>query len=119
MTKTRTIFVVDDDADQAEVLATLIRADHPYRQVCAFHDPIRALAALTTWKPDLMIVDLSMPWISGEEVITTARLKLPELRFFLVSGYDVGREVAAKLDVGFWFKPVRPERVLADVKEVL
>src|SRR5262249_11393581 len=57
--RVKTIFVLDDDPDQAELMAQAVGARG--RRVRAFSDPIRALAALSTEGADLLIADLSMP----------------------------------------------------------
>src|SRR6188474_2445583 len=90
----KTIFVVDDDPDQAEVLAQALSARG--RRVRAFSDPIRALAALTSEGADLLIADLSMPWIDGKDVVASAHLRRPDLPIFLVSAYPRGAEIAAE-----------------------
>ncbi len=100
----RTIFVLDDDPDQAEAMAQALAARG--RRVRAFSDPIRALAALTSEGADLLIADLSMPWIDGKDVVASAHLRRPELKVFLVSGYARGAEIAAEQGVPFFGKPI-------------
>ena len=73
----KTIFVLDDDPDQAELMAQALSGRG--RRVRAFSDPIRALAALAADGADLLIADLSMPWIDGKDVVASARLRRPEL----------------------------------------
>ncbi len=100
----RTIFVLDDDPDQAEAMAQALAGRG--RRVRAFSDPIRALAALTSEGADLLIADLSMPWIDGKDVVASAHLRRPELKVFLVSGYPRGAEIAAEQGVPFFAKPI-------------
>jgi DNA-binding NtrC family response regulator len=100
----KTIFVVDDDPDQAELMAQAVGARG--RRVRAFSDPIRALAALSQEGADLLIADLSMPWIDGKDVVASAHVRRPELSVFLVSGYARGAEIAAAEHVPFFHKPV-------------
>src|SRR2546421_3511182 len=76
------------------------------RRVRAFSDPIRALAALTLDGADLLIADLSMPWIDGKDVVASARLRQPEIVIFLVSGYPRGAEIATEVGVRFFSKPL-------------
>jgi DNA-binding NtrC family response regulator len=109
----RTIFVLDDDPDQAELLAQAL-CGHG-RQVRAFSDPLRALAALTDERADVLVADLSMPWIDGKDVVASAQLRQPELAIFLVSGYPRGAEIAAAAGVPFFPKPVDLDRLRAAV----
>jgi DNA-binding NtrC family response regulator len=113
----KTIFVLDDDPDQAELMAQAIAARG--RRVRAFSDPIRALAALSSEGADLLIADLSMPWIDGKDVVASAHVRKPELRVFLVSGYARGAEIAAAEGVPFFPKPVDLSALRAAVDRAL
>lgn len=98
------IMVLDDDPDQAELLAQVL-GDRG-RRIATYSDPVRALAALQHEGADLLIADLSMPWLDGKEVIVSARSRWPALRIFLVSGYSHGAEVAAHEGIAFFAKPL-------------
>ena len=113
----KTIFVVDDDPDAAEVMAQALAMRD--RQVRAFADPIRALAALSGEQVDLLIADLVMPWLNGRDVLSTARLRRPGLPMLLVSGLPGAADVAASEGVGFFSKPVNLDRLRRAVDEAL
>ena len=115
--KTRTIFVVDDDQDQAELLAEALSTDTV--RVRAFSDPIRALAALNSDGTDLLIADLSMPWIDGVDVVASARLKRPQMKVILVSGFDHAAEVARRHGLAFFAKPIDLGALRAAVNKAL
>ncbi len=105
----QTVLVVDDDPEAADVMAQALSA--PGRRVRAFSDPLRALAALTADGADLLIADLSMPWIGGRDVVASARLRRPELEIILVSGLADGMAIAAREGLEFVAKPVDLERL--------
>src|SRR4051794_11060693 len=113
----KTIFVLDDDPEQAELMAQALTGRG--RRVRAFSDPIRALAALSLDGADLLIADLSMPWIDGKDVVVSARLRKPDLPIFLVSGYPRGAEIAAEEGVPFFPKPIDLVRFRAAVDGAL
>ena len=113
----KTVFVLDDDQDQAELLAQALQCRQ--WKVRAFSDPIRALAAITTEGADLLIADLSMPWIDGGDVVAGARLRRPALKVILVSGYPRGAEIAERYGVPFFAKPVDLERLRSTAAELL
>ena len=100
----KTIFVLDDDQEQAELLARAL-ASKDWR-VRAFSDPIRALAAINTEGADLLVADLSMPWIDGSDVVASAKLRQPGLKVILVSGFARGPEIARRHGVPFFHKPI-------------
>lgn len=113
----KTIFVIDDDPDQAELLALVLAGAG--RKVHAYSDPIRALAALNHEGADLLIADLSMPWIDGKDVIHSARRRWPGLQIFLISGYARGAEIAAREGLLFFAKPLEFDHIRQATARVL
>ena len=113
----KTIFVLDDDQDQAEMLAEALATESV--RVRAFSDPIRALAALNADGTDLLVADLSMPWIDGAALVASARVKRPDLKVILVSGYDEAAEVARRHGITFLPKPVDLPKLRAVAQEAL
>jgi DNA-binding NtrC family response regulator len=113
----KVIFVLDDDQDQAELLAQAL-ACREWR-VRAFSDPIRALAAIAAEGADLLVADLSMPWIDGGDVVAGARLRRPTLKVILVSGYPRGAEIAERYHAPFFAKPVDLDRLRNIAAELL
>ncbi|MCS6914443.1 MAG: response regulator [Myxococcales bacterium] len=113
----KVIFVIDDDPDQAELLAHMV--GERGRRVHVYTDPIRALATLNQQGADLLIADLSMPWIGGEDVIAAARDRWPQLHIFLVSGYARGAEIAARRGIRFFAKPIDFAQLRQAVNQVL
>ena len=51
-------------------------------------DGKEALEKINTLKPDIVIIDISMPVVNGLEVIRTARKNAGHTAFVIVSGYD-------------------------------
>jgi two-component system response regulator GlrR len=111
------IVVLDDDSVLADVVARELSSRR--RQVQAFSDPIRALAALATRRADLLITDLSMPWVDGKDVVQAARQRQPDLKVLLMSGYARGAEIASAERVGFLRKPIDLDGLLSAVDQAL
>src|SRR5207245_3540586 len=53
------------------------------------------LAALSEFKPDLVLADYSLPDVTGIEALSIARQQYPELPFILVTG-ALGEELAVE-----------------------
>ena len=110
----RRILVVEDQDDARDALAELLRLWN--HDVHAVSDGEDALAIALAWRPDIVLLDISLPGISGCEVARRLRM-LPEgerLTIIAVSGYgrpqDVQRAVAAGCDVHL-LKPFDPSRL--------
>jgi two-component system, sensor histidine kinase len=85
------ILIVDDHADNARMLKVLLQKEgHEARIV--FDGPA-AIAAATFQKPDVVLLDLSLPGMSGVEVAAQLRC-FPELsacRLVAVTGHGEDR----------------------------
>jgi len=62
-----TILVVDDEVDTAELLQEILQMQG-YRVLVAF-DGKHALSKVTMEKPDLVVTDIMMPGLDGNELI--------------------------------------------------
>lgn len=112
------ILILDDDADQAELLAQVLSG--PGRRVSPYADPLQALAALRSTTADLLITDLSMPWIDGQALAQEVRRVWPGLPIILISGYNLPfKEALAAEALRFFPKPLHFARLRREVAEVL
>ena len=69
----RRILVVDDNRDAAEILAAMLRLDGA--DVRTAHDGAQALETAERFRPDLVLLDLGMPGVSGFEVARGIRAR--------------------------------------------
>lgn len=102
------ILVVDDNVDAAEVLGMVLEtAGH---NVHLEHSPLRALDYVRSATPDVCLLDIGLPEISGVEL--GRRLsQLPGLAgstLIAISGYGQPQDHEASLSVGFSHHLVKP-----------
>jgi DNA-binding NtrC family response regulator len=117
------ILVVDDDGAVRYAVAELLGdAGHAVRQ--AEHAPA-ALAALEGEPAELVITDLSMPAMSGMELLEELRSRCPDTLVILLTAHGDERVAVQALKLGAWDylpKPFDNEELLAAVsraREVL
>jgi FixJ family two-component response regulator len=114
------VFVVDDDISVRESLDLLIRAEgwQPELFACAraFLDHPRTRA------PSVLILDMSLPDLSGLDVQQLIAVERNELPIIFITGYgDVPMTVRA-MKAGaaeFLTKPIDPEALLAAIRQGL
>jgi CheY-like chemotaxis protein len=110
------ILLVDDDEDIRAVLAlVLAAAGHQVEQA---RDGVDALARLRRVVPDLMLLDMMMPRMDGEELLRTVRRdrRLADVPVVLLSGHQSAREKAAELGAdGCLVKPIELEDLVATI----
>jgi CheY-like chemotaxis protein len=115
------ILVVDDIADNSFLLQTLLQAEG--YQVEVADSGKSALEKIEADPPDLVLMDVMMPEMSGYEVTQQIRQnrELPFIPIVLVSGYDQPSSSAA-FDAcadGFIRKPIDFDELLGRVRSIL
>jgi len=100
------ILIVDDEAPIRDVLSTFLE-DIGY-ETHAVHDGENAIDWLRDEKPDLILLDVRMPGMSGIEVLKNARQLYPKMPVIMISGYadeDLAREALQEGAYDFFLKP--------------
>lgn len=112
------VLVVDDDDDIRE-LVTMVLSARGYR-VGAAADGLRALEELRRDPPDLILLDLRMPGMAGDELVDVLRgeLGLVDVAIVVMSGDSTACQRAADLPVqGCLLKPVQLSELLSTVSQ--
>jgi len=107
-----TVIVIDDDYAMrlscGKILAKMgLRAE-------TFEDGARGLEGVATFKPDMVIVDLKMPGISGMEVITRVHEIDPLIVIVVITGYGTIDTAVEAMKCGaydFLPKPFLPDEL--------
>jgi CheY-like chemotaxis protein len=104
----RRILVVDDNKDQADSLGMLLRL-HGY-QVIVAHDGFSAVEAAITNVPDVAVVDIGLPGLSGHDVARRIR-EHPDLRHMVLvaqTGWGQDGDRRRSVEAGFDHHLVKP-----------
>jgi two-component system, cell cycle sensor histidine kinase and response regulator CckA len=106
VSSSHTILIVDDEADVLRLLQTVLSEDG-YETIIARN----ADAAMKAFErlarcPDLLLVDVVMPGMSGPMLVERLREIEPDLRVLFMSGYD-DRQLVQRyvVDKGFCLIP--------------
>ena len=105
------VLVVDDNVDAAESVAMILRLSG-YDVRCTY-DGVSALDAAKSYHPDVVVLDIGLPGISGYEVARRLRLdpEFEETPLVAVTGYgqDVDRHRSRNAGIDYHLtKPVDP-----------
>jgi DNA-binding response OmpR family regulator len=113
------ILVVEDDADSASVLEAYLRRDG--FEVAIAKDGERGVEMHAQWKPDLVLLDVMLPKLTGTDVLTQIRRSSETPVIMLTAVGDEPDKVGA-LRYGaddYVVKPCSPNEVIARVHAVL
>jgi CheY-like chemotaxis protein len=116
------ILIVDDDATVRDLWKAVLARAMPHAELATAADGATALRLAQATTPDVVLMDLQMPGMSGLE--TTARLKAERatarVPVIAVTGavYSVQQVLDAGCD-GYLTKPVDADRLLREVGRAL
>jgi two-component system response regulator YesN len=89
--------------------------------VCEAGDGISAVSLADRWRPDIILMDINIPRLSGLEAIEAIRKRLPDTAFIIVSGYNEFdyAQKAIRLDVvDYMLKPVKFDELAKVVERI-
>lgn len=113
----KTVLVVEDDIGLQKYLRELL-LDNGY-SVRTASDGIQALNAIQKLPPDLVILDLGLPNMSGEAVCMEIRKKYPEVRVIILTAKDGVSDIVQGLNLGaddYMTKPFVADELLARIQ---
>jgi CheY-like chemotaxis protein len=102
-----------------------IEAEFPGLRVRLANNGAEALAAMLTWRPDLLITDLVMPVLDGYELVRRVARQYPDIPVLVVSAYaDHINHVAATIGLlpskfEFQPKPLRLQTLLDAIERLM
>ncbi len=122
---TKKIMIVDDKKDTVEMVEALLTSKgYNVESADNGKDALEKLRALTE-KPDLILLDMFMPEMSGREVCEKIRsddeLKDLKIAFFTVASFsDKGKETLESLNVSDYItKPFESQDLLRRIKKIV
>jgi DNA-binding NarL/FixJ family response regulator len=94
------VALVEDDRATRERLASSVRAQSSLELIAEYANGAEALAGLQTRAPDVLLVDLGLPDMSGLELIRFSAERYPECDILVISIFGDEANVLAALEAG-------------------
>ena len=94
------IGIVEDQAGVAESLKKLINRAGGFQVIGIYPDGETALEQIPRQKPDLVLMDIGLPGISGIECVRSLKAMLPSLPIIMLTVYDEGDYLFDSLKAG-------------------
>ncbi len=113
---TTKILIVEDDLTLQKVLRDFLKDEGFVTETAS--TGAEALVKIEQLFPDLVLLDLGLPDINGESILTKVRVDHPELPVVILTAKSKPHEIAAGLSLGaddYLAKPFAAEELLARV----
>jgi DNA-binding NarL/FixJ family response regulator len=94
------VIIADDVASLRALWRTFLTENGDVEVVGEAADGAEALDVARRLKPEVLLLDLSMPRVDGLEVIRALRDELPEIRIVVASGFAAARLAPLALELG-------------------
>lgn len=115
------IVIVDDEEEVLASESNILLA-HGFTNVLTIQDPRSVMEVLAERGADLVLLDLSMPEMSGKEVLSRVRDQYPDLPVIIVTG---DAEITSAVDcmrmgaVDYMVKAIEQNRLISGVERAL
>src|SRR2546426_7074684 len=116
------VAIVEDQHDIREGLASLIKFTDGYQCTGSFRSMEEALEKIRFELPNIMLVDIGLPGMSGIEGIRLLKESYPEMLLLMLTVYDDDEMIFHALCAGacgYLLKKTPPARLIESLREAL
>ncbi len=114
-----TIYVVDDEQVAREGISLALRKSYEVR---AFPTAEAALDGMVTEPPDLVLLDIGLPGMSGIEALERIKSLYPEMIVIMITAYEDVKTVVSAMKGGahdYVVKPLQMDGLMVSVRNAL
>ena len=115
------VLLADDHALVRQGIRQFLEGDEDIEVVAEAADGGRALQLVEELRPDVVLLDIQMPGMSGVEATRQIKARFPEVRILILTAYDDDPYVFALLQAGadgYLLKTVEVDDLLRGVRAV-
>lgn len=116
--KKPSIVAIDDEPDFIDTIKEYFELRGYEIEVAS--KAVRGIELINDKKPDIVVLDLKMPGISGEEVLGLLKTKQPKAKVIFVSAFDdAGKTKARMLNAGAFAYLDKPLHSLKELEDMI
>ncbi|MEO7394005.1 MAG: response regulator transcription factor [Chitinophagaceae bacterium] len=95
-----TICIVEDLEEVRNGMTSLLSLDERFEVLASFQDAEKATKELSSWQPDIVIMDINLPGMNGIDCIKKVKLQCPKTQFMMFTIYEDDEKVFEALAAG-------------------
>jgi DNA-binding NarL/FixJ family response regulator len=117
----KTVVVVEDDAGLREQLVQILESASDIQCLGAFMSAEEALPQIFAKNPDVVLMDIKLPHMSGIQCVAEIKKAAPNMQIIMVTVYEDSERIFRALKAGangYLVKSSPPEQLLAAIRDV-
>jgi DNA-binding NarL/FixJ family response regulator len=117
----KTVIVVEDDRGLREQFEELLGTAPDIKCLGAFDSAEAALPQILAKKPDIVLMDIKLPGMSGIQCVAAIKKVLPGMQVIMVTIYEDSERIFRALKAGangYLVKSSPPEQLLSAIRDV-
>jgi DNA-binding NarL/FixJ family response regulator len=115
------VVLVEDDQGLREQLVEILETAPDIRCLAAYKSAEAALPQILEKKPDVVLMDIKLPGMSGIQCVDRIKKVLPNMRVIMLTVYEDSERLFRALKAGangYLVKSSPPEQLLAAIRDV-
>ena len=116
------IIIYDDNKDRRESLKILINMQPDMACTGIFKDCTEVLTDIVSNKPDVILMDIDMPVMSGIEGVKVVRSKYANIKIIMQTVFDDTDKIFASIEAGadgYFLKTTPSAKLIEGIKDVM
>ena len=116
------VSIVEDLQRVREVIQERISKERDMECAACFTNGEEALPGILLDKPDVVIMDIGLPGMSGTECMVKIKYKYPAIKFLMFTVFDNDEHVFEALKAGadgYILKSESPDKIMQSVRDVM
>ncbi len=117
----KSVVIVEDDKGLREQLVQILESAPDVKCLAAFMSAEEALPQILAKNPDVVLMDIKLPNMSGIECVAEIKKTAPTMQVIMVTVYEDSERIFRALKAGangYLVKSSPPEQLLAAIRDV-
>jgi DNA-binding NarL/FixJ family response regulator len=115
------VLIVEDQLDHQMYLNTIVSSDNAFKCLGIIRNGNEAIKVITAKKPDIVLMDIGLPDMSGIECILKLKNKVPKVKFMVCTIHEEDEQIFEALRAGahaYIVKRSKPYQIIDALKEL-